>query len=180
MKFLLFLILLNMYYGAENFQSTEESEYPLLHKCVDLGEAYSAAYLTTREHLLLTNINRNLSRVACEMASTVMLATAKRSKKKQLKSFLENSKVAGIAIQSLDVLDYSVLHLSAYERSLKKFANRLGLDFEKITIDPLIEMGSMLKKRALRSQQRSSWFTNKLTAMTNKIKAKRIPLEFCS
>ena len=104
----LLIIFSNCY--CNTMQSAEESSYPLLHKCVDLGEPYSAAYLTTREHLLLTNINRNLTRVACEMASTVMLSTAKRSKKKQLKNFLSNSNVAGIAIQSLDVLDYSVLH----------------------------------------------------------------------
>jgi hypothetical protein len=39
-------------------QSKEELQYPKLHKCVDLGEAYSAAYLTTKEHLLKTEIER--------------------------------------------------------------------------------------------------------------------------
>jgi len=48
------------YFNAAN-QSLEEKDYPKLHKCVDLGEAYSAAYLTSKLHLSLTNIKRNLS-----------------------------------------------------------------------------------------------------------------------
>ena len=138
-------------------QNTKVYESDLkLHKCVDLGEAYSAAYLTTREHLLLTNIARNLSRVSCEMASTVMLSTAKRSKKLQLKKFLNNPKVSGLAIQSIDVLDYSVVHLSAYERSLRKFSKRLGIDFNDPNIEPIVQMGEMLKKRALRGRSSPS------------------------
>ena len=46
-------------------QSAEELEYPKLHKCVDLGEAYSAAYLTSKLHLMEVNIKRNLSMVRC-------------------------------------------------------------------------------------------------------------------
>ena len=48
-------------------QSAEEMEYPKLHKCVDLGEAYSAAYLTSKLHLMEVNIQRNLSMVRFSM-----------------------------------------------------------------------------------------------------------------
>ena len=92
-------------------QSAEYSMYPKLHKCVDLGEAYSAAYLTTKQHILRTNIARNLSKVSCEMASTIMLSTVKRSVKQRPKllRFISDANSTGIAIMSLDVLDYSVV-----------------------------------------------------------------------
>jgi len=141
--------------GIFGLQSAEEAQYPKLHKCIDLGEAYSAAYLTTKLHLLEMNIERNLSRVSCEMASTVMLSTAKRSKKAKLKAFRENANAEGLAIQSLDVLDYSVLHLSAYERSHRKFAKRLGLDFDKSDIKPIKKMAAYFKKKNSESVESS-------------------------
>ena len=85
------------------------SAFPTLHKCVDLGEAYSAAYLTSKAHLMEVDIWRIYSWVSCEMASTIMLSTAKRSQTKKLKKFIGNRDAEGIAIMSLDVLDYSVV-----------------------------------------------------------------------
>ena len=87
---------------------------PTLHKCVDLGEAYSASYLTSKQHLLLTNTQRNYSRVSCEMASSIMLATAKRRNNKalieKLNKFLTDPDSKGIAIMTLNVLDFSVVY----------------------------------------------------------------------
>ena len=63
------------------------------------------------------------------MASTIMLATAKIKENKRMReklyTFLTNSSAEGIAVMSLDVLDYSVVHLSAYERSNRKFMRKL-------------------------------------------------------
>ena len=52
--------------GLKN-QSKEEAEYLKLHKCKDVGEAYSASYLITREHLLEQFTGYNLTWVNCEM-----------------------------------------------------------------------------------------------------------------
>ena len=78
------------------FQTKEESNYLKLHKCGDSGEAYAAAYLITKEHLIYQNTGFNLSNVNCEMGSFIMLYRGRREK--------ENATV----IMSLDVLDYSV------------------------------------------------------------------------
>ena len=83
------------------------------------------------------------------MASSVLLSTARRRKKVQLHHFRNNPSQAGLAIMSLDVLDYSVLHLSAYERSHRKFAGKLRSRASKEgDISPLVAMGRLLKERA--------------------------------
>ena len=83
------------------------------------------------------------------MASSVLLSTARRRKKIQLHHFRNNPSQAGLAIMSLDVLDYSVLHLSAYERSHRKFAGKLKSRASKEgDISPLVAMGRLLKERA--------------------------------
>jgi len=61
------------------FQTPEEKNYLKLHKCRDGGEAYAAAYLTTKEHLLYQNTAFNLSMVNCEMGSFIMMYSPKRS-----------------------------------------------------------------------------------------------------
>ena len=86
----------------------------IFHKCVDLGEAYSAAYLTSKQHLMEVNIKRNYSYVSCEMASTIMLATAKRKNTKRLQKFITDAGAVGIAIMSIDVLDYSVVSCTLF------------------------------------------------------------------
>lgn len=40
---------------------------PHLHKCLDTGEAYAAAFLITREHITHQNTAYNLTWVNCEM-----------------------------------------------------------------------------------------------------------------
>lgn len=136
MLLVIFLVFLNM--ATSGSQHTKEDSK--FHKCVDLGEAYSASYLTSKEHLMQINIHRNYSHVSCEMASTIMLATAKRKNVKRLKTFINDPNATGIAIMSIDVLDYSVLHLSAYERLNRKFKKklrRIDQTFEDNDIEPV-------------------------------------------
>ena len=133
-----------------NAQSFEERQYPKFHKCVDLGEAYSAAYLTTKVHLMMTNIWRNYSWVSCEMASTIMLSTAKRSMKVKLQKFRENPDEKGIAIMSLDILDFSIVHLSAYERLQRKYKKKLKLESDS-NIALIQTVTSLLKNESVRS-----------------------------
>jgi hypothetical protein len=51
--------------GLRN-QSREEAGYLKLHKCGDVGEAYAASYLITREHLLEQFTGYNLTWVNCK------------------------------------------------------------------------------------------------------------------
>jgi hypothetical protein len=83
--------------GLKN-QTAEEREYLKLHKCRDTGEAYSASYLITKEHIANQFTAYNLTWVNCEMGSFIMMngrADPKRN-------------VNGSITQSLDVLDFSV------------------------------------------------------------------------
>jgi hypothetical protein len=77
-----------------------------LHKCLDTGEAYSASFLVTRAHLIHQHTRYNLTWVNCEMGSFIMLNG--RAKLDQDSN--------GTVIQSLDVLDFSIVHLSWFER----------------------------------------------------------------
>eukprot|EP01032_Pedospumella_encystans_P009104 gene9104-10749_t len=113
-----------------------------LHFCNSQFEAYSASYLTTKQHMLaVASESFNLSWVNCEMASFIhMKASAK---------FYNNPKEEGVIIQSLDVLDFSVIHLSAYERSSHKhrdklWKNRKDMIREWHNIDPVINAGKRL------------------------------------
>lgn len=96
------------------FQEPEEKNYLKLHKCPDGGEAYSAAYLTTREHLLEQYTGFNTSMVNCEMASFIMMY--------RKRNFPEN----GTVVMSLDVLDWGVIHLSAFERLQRRWQTVIG------------------------------------------------------
>lgn len=121
------------------FQSRDEKDFLTLHKCREAGEAYAAAYLTTREHFLEHFTGYNLTWVNCEMASFIMITSIRGDL---------NREKNGTIMQSLDVLDYSVIHLSAYERLQRKFAKQLRNNYDK-TIDPVIATGKLLKTRAL-------------------------------
>lgn len=94
-------------------QTSDEAEYLNFHKCRDAGEAYGASYLITREHLIYQNTNYSLNWVNCEMASFIMM------KEKNLGLRRGTN---GTIIQALDVLDFSAIHLSAYERSQRRYA----------------------------------------------------------
>lgn len=91
-------------------QTAEEREYLSFHICMGGGEAYGASYLTTRQHLLEQYTDLPLNWVNCELASFMMM-TPKRSLK---------ANHTGQIIQSLDVLDFSAIHLSAYERLTRR------------------------------------------------------------
>jgi len=87
-------------------QQPDEAEYLKLHRCKDHGEVYAASYLVTKQYLLKHHIDFNLSTCNTELASFMMMDTKMDEKKDR----------DGTIIQSLDVLDFSVIHLSAYER----------------------------------------------------------------
>jgi len=55
--------------------------------------------------------------VNCEMASFIHM--------KDSRNFIKNPQGKGMIIQSLDVLDFSVIHLSTYERSNRKYMREL-------------------------------------------------------
>ena len=75
-------------------------------KCREGGEAYSASYLISKEHLLYQFTDYNLSWVNCEMASFIMMRRF--------------GPINGSITQSVDILDLSVIHLSPYERLQKR------------------------------------------------------------
>lgn len=92
-------------------QMPEESQYLKFHLCKNEGEAYSASYLITSEHLLHhpTVTEYNLSLANTELASFLVMNT--KGARRQM-----DVKRSGTMVQSLDILDLSVIHLSAYER----------------------------------------------------------------
>jgi hypothetical protein len=93
-----------------------EAENLKLHLCNGVFEAYSGSYLTTAAHML-TVVTYNLSWVNCEMASFIHM--------KEHPRFFSEPLGEGMVIQSLDVLDFSVIHLSAYERSSRKYRKQM-------------------------------------------------------
>jgi len=114
-----------------------------LHLCNSVFEAYSASYLTTKHHMLhVQSEGYNLSWVNCEMASFIHM--------KGSNSFYSQPMDEGVVMQSLDVLDFSVIHLSAYERSHNKhrnilWNNRRDMVREWHVIDPVIQAGQRLQ-----------------------------------
>ena len=127
-------------------QTIEEREkvYWKLHKCREGGEVYSAAYLIHKEHLIHQFTDYNLTWVNCEMASFIMMngrATPERN-------------VNGSLVQSLDVLDFSVLHLSAYERLQRRWEKTIGMKKMKSgDITPIKEAVDILKEAAVLEEQ---------------------------
>lgn len=93
-----------------SLQTREEGQYLSLHKCVDIGETFGGAFLVTREHLIQHPLSLNLSNVNCEAGSTNIADHG-----------VDPTATIGLIIQSMDVLDYSVIHLSAYERAQRKW-----------------------------------------------------------
>jgi hypothetical protein len=81
----------------------------LFHRCIDEGEAYSASFLTTMEHFLSRDMVSYQGTKNTELASFIMLETRLSVK--------ETDGAVGKLIQTRDVLELAVVHLSAYERS---------------------------------------------------------------
>ena len=93
-----------------------EVENLKLHLCNTVYEAYSGAFLTTKAHMLTVK-DHNLTWVNCEMASFLHMKSGLKNQ--------ENPHTEGTIMQALDVLDFSVIHLSAYERSSKKYRKEI-------------------------------------------------------
>lgn len=92
-----------------------EDFFPKFHRCLDAGEAYSASYFMTKKYLIARKTDNNLTWVNCEMGSLIMVSQSRR---------YVNRAIGGI-VQSLDILDFSVIHLSAYERLIKRHWRKL-------------------------------------------------------
>ena len=118
-------------------QSTEEKEYLRLHKCKDVMEAYSAAYLISREHLMYQFTDYNLTWVNCEMGSFIMMNQRAEPTRN----------VNGTVIQTLDVLDFSVIHLSWFERLQRR--HRVKANKNVDPIQPIIDSVKILRDRLL-------------------------------
>lgn len=116
-------------------------ENDVFQKCKDSGEAYSASYLITKEHLEHQFTAYNLTWVNCEMGSFIMMNGRANPDKN----------VNGSLLQSVDVMDFSVVHLSTYERLLRRWAKSVSSDKEAKAgnIDPIYKSAQMLKNRAL-------------------------------
>ncbi len=83
----------------------------------------------------------NLSWVNCEMASFVHM--------KESNKFYANPHSEGVIMQSLDVLDLSVIHLSAFERSSRRYKDVLWkkpaeVKVEWTKIEPVKQAGVRL------------------------------------
>lgn len=112
-------------------------------RCYDLGEAFSGSYLTTTEHLLNLNLKyENLSFANPERAFHVSIdATLVPS------SFGENEqKRTGVIIQSIDLLDFSIVELSKYAR-LHKVRRRYHLPemFKAVAFDVLSNATKLIR-----------------------------------
>jgi len=124
-------------------KTTFEKDNLKLHLCNGVFEAYSASYLTTKEHMLaIKSEGYNLTWVNCEMASFIHM--------KESNNFFKNANGHGMIVQTLDVLDFSAIHLSAFERSSKKYKHNLwktknDLKVEWTKIDPVIKAAKYLE-----------------------------------
>eukprot|EP01039_Chlorochromonas_danica_P005866 gene5867-6459_t len=103
-------------FSSSNFHRRLEPDplkaaHSTLHRCRDAGEAYSASYLIHKEHLIHQHTGYHLKWVNCEMASFIMMNARVHH--------LRNGN--GSVLQSVDVLDFSVIHLSTFERLLHRW-----------------------------------------------------------
>lgn len=144
--------------------------YPNLHICNDQHEAYSASYLINKEHLIQQFTGFNLSWVNCEMGSYVLMysITEKNGKITNVKKSPYGN---GTVIQSLDIFDFSVIHLSVYERLQRRWADFIkSKDVKTGNIDPVIKSVEILKKRAL--LHRATYIFNESKVEENYIRRK--------
>ena len=129
----------------QNQKAEFEKENLKLHLCNGVFEAYSASWLTTREHMIeVKSEGYNLTWVNCEMASFIHM--------RESNNFYINPDGKGMVMQALDVLDFSVIHLSTYERSSKKYMMRLWNTRQERAqlwsrIDPIKEAVELLENK---------------------------------
>jgi len=86
--------------GLKN-QAEEEAQFLKYHRCINEGEAYSAAFLVTKAHIVQYNTTYNLSMANTELASFLVMET-RRSRKPDCD--------IGAMMQSIDVLDFRYAH----------------------------------------------------------------------
>jgi hypothetical protein len=126
---------------GRRFLRTGNVEQTKLQRCKDAGEAYSASYLITKEHLLEQFTDYNLTWVNCEMGTFIFMNGRANPTKD----------VNGSIMQSVDLLDFSVIHLSTYERLLKRWRFSIkSEDATKGNIEPVRLSAEMLQQRALK------------------------------
>lgn len=124
---------------------------PSLHRCMTSGEAFSGAYLVTATHFLKQYTDYNLNLTYAEMASFMMFRTKDHP-------FRD---IVGTMMQSMDVLDFAVLHLSPYERLLDRYNGIIDIQKENIT-QKMIEVALHMKQKTIhllknaRSQYRNN------------------------
>ena len=135
---ILYWFCLYVVFLATTYAKVDSTKGSRLHKCKDTGEAYGAAYLITKEHLLYQSTGYNLSHVNCEMGSFIMMNGRANPEKN----------VNGSVVQTLDVLDFSMIHLSWYERLQSR---HLWRDKKVPGVDPLqaiAETSDFLEKKS--------------------------------
>ena len=103
-------------------QYDEERDFLRFHRCSNEGEAFAGSWLVTREHLISSNLSYNLAQANAELAA-LLVAETRRSRKAW--------QATGALMQTLDVFDFSVIHLSAYERLYRQY----GFDLEEGGVD---------------------------------------------
>lgn len=126
--------------------SQAEYDYNLqIQRCRDTGEAYSASYLITREHLTHQFTNYNLTWVNCEMGSFIMMGRQ------------PGPQANGTVLQSIDVLDFSVIHLSAFERLQLRWAVSSPLiKADRHNLTTIVLAAEELKQHTLEMRKRDS------------------------
>ncbi len=107
-----------------------------LHLCMDKGETYSGSFLVTKERMMYKNISFNLTTVQCEHAVQMMASSKK-------------------ILETLDVLDLSVINLSTYERLLLRQRNITDEAEMLKLLDPIKDSGVLLKNLSTSSQHNS-------------------------
>jgi len=143
--------------NMQNQKTEFEKENLKLHLCNGVFEAYSASWLTTREHMIeVKSEGYNLTWVNCEMASFIHM--------RESNNFYINPDGKGMVMQSLDVLDFSVIHLSTFERSSKKYMMRLWNTRQERAqlwsrIDPIKEAVELLESKVnpIKSKQKITY-----------------------
>jgi hypothetical protein len=123
----------------------------IFQKCRNQAEAFSAAYLISKEYFINRKLVYNQTRTNVEYSTFSMLSSNFEMKSK--------FKFKGTAIQSVDIFDFSVIHLSMYERLQRRW-----FPLKKFTTDylqPIIDSTIMLKQIAIyQNEQMNSYYKN--------------------
>ena len=126
-------------------QYDEERNYLKFHRCVNEGEAFSGSWLTTTMHLLSHNSSYDLATANGELAAFLVIET-RRSRKAW--------SPVGALMQTLDVLDLSVIHLSAYERLYRKYGFSIEAPKVAADIKSAMERSASLLESHARERER--------------------------